>query len=222
MFIVLEGLDGAGKSTQLQLLETFYHDQGKKVKFIHFPRFDAPVYGGLIARFLRGDLGSNDIVSPFLVALLYAEDRKAAAPLMRRWMSQGYIVLADRFVYSNIAYQCAKFDDPEQQEELRRWILDTEYREFALPHPDINLFLDIPLSFVAAKLREPRSGEDRAYLNGKADIHEANLSFQARVREQYLGQAGRDAHFRIVDCSDGSGRAASSRAIFERILLHLK
>ena len=79
MFIVLEGLDGAGKSTQIAKLRDMFRAKGVESEYLHFPRFDAPVYGELIARFLRGDLGGVESVNPYLVALLYAGDRADAA-----------------------------------------------------------------------------------------------------------------------------------------------
>ena len=80
MLIVLEGLDGAGKSTQVRQLKKYLEERTGKLEYVHFPRYDAPVYGGLISRFLKGDFGSNDAVHPQLVALLFAEDRHGAAP----------------------------------------------------------------------------------------------------------------------------------------------
>ncbi|MCL1973333.1 MAG: dTMP kinase [Bacteroidetes bacterium] len=223
MFIVLEGLDGAGKSTQINYLQDFFKARGQKSKFIHFPRFDAPVYGSLMAQFLRGDLGRMDQVSPTLVALLFAEDRHHAAPQIREWIAQGYVVIADRYVYSNIAYQCAKVEEIEKQKILRDWILQTEFGDFNLPRPDLNLFLDVPLAFVAQKLGVPREGEDRAYLNGKSDIHEADLRFQERVRQVYIDQAYSDSRFCIIPCGDASGVMLPAADIFngirEKILL---
>lgn len=78
--IVLEGLDGAGKSTQIDLLQQLLASRGLRYEYLHFPRFDAPIYGELIARFLRGELGAVDAVDPYVVALLYA----ATAPTPRR------------------------------------------------------------------------------------------------------------------------------------------
>ena len=80
MFIVLEGLDGAGKSTQDRMLRQLLSERGVESEYVHFPRFDAPVYGELIARFLRGEFGGVNEVDPYLVALLFAGDR-AAAPM---------------------------------------------------------------------------------------------------------------------------------------------
>ena len=131
--IVLEGLDGAGKTTQTELLKERLESRGFRYEYLHFPRFDAPVYGGLIARFLRGELGGFDAVDPYLVALLFAGDRADAAAMIRKWLARGKYVLLDRYVNSNIAYQCAKVEGGEAREMLRRWILDLEYGHNAIP-----------------------------------------------------------------------------------------
>jgi len=214
MFIVLEGLDGAGKSTQIRYLQDYFQTRNQSLQFIHFPRFDAPVYGALIAQFLRGELGAIDTVSPQLVALLFAGDRHHAAPQIRQWLAQGYVVIADRYVYSNIAYQCAKVADVEQRKRLRDWILQMEYGDFNLPRPDLNLFLDVPIGFVAEKLSAPRDGEDRDYLNGKSDIHESNLSFQEKVRQVYLTQSATDPDFSVIPCGDEYGKMLGEEEIF--------
>lgn len=217
MLFVIEGLDGAGKSTQVRKLKSYLEKKCGRLEYIHFPRYDAPVYGDLISRFLRGDFGRIDDVHPQLVALLYAEDRHGAAPQMRRSIEAGIPVLLDRYVYSNIAYQCAKLDDPDARERLRNWIFRTEYGDFALPEPDLNLFLDVPIGFVEQSLSRQRDGEDRAYLEGGRDIHEASLAFQKTVREMYLAETRRDPRFRRIDCSDGDGRMLAPEAIFARI-----
>lgn len=221
-FIVLEGLDGAGKSTQVKKLTQFLTDTGKQCEFLHFPRFDAPVYGDLIARFLRGDLGSLEQVNPYLVALLYAGDRADAAPMIRRWLGEGRWVITDRFVYSNVAYQCAKVADAEQRDALRDWIIDLEFGYNSLPRPDISLFLDVPFRFTETKLTAHREGGDRDYLNGARDIHEQSLDLQRRVREAYLSCARTDDDLKIIDCSDSNGGMDTPDNIFDRILTALE
>ena len=177
MLVVLEGLDGAGKSTQVKKLRNHLESIFGEIEYIHFPRYDAPVYGDLISRFLRGDFGGNDTVHPQLVALLFAEDRHGAAPAMKEKLAEGGCVLLDRYVYSNIAYQCAKLKDGAEADALRDWIFNTEYGDFELPVPDLNIFLDVPIGFVESKLKSQRGGDDRAYLEGAQDIHEADIEF---------------------------------------------
>ena len=163
MLVVIEGLDGSGKSTQVKRLRSYLESRTDNLEYIHFPRYDSPVYGELIGKFLRGGFGSIDSVHPQLVALLYAEDRHGAAPQMRRTLDEGGIVLLDRYVYSNIAYQCAKIDDPQER------------------------------------------GDDREYLEGKTDIHEADIEFQKRVREVYVSQCEMDPDFIRIDCRSCDG-----------------
>lgn len=217
MLVVLEGLDGAGKSTQVKKLRNYLESLFGEIEYIHFPRYDAPVYGDLISRFLRGDFGDNETVHPQLVALLFAEDRHGAAPAMKEELSKGGCVLLDRYVYSNIAYQCAKMNDADEAERLREWIFNTEYGDFGLPVPDLNIFLDVPIGFVESKLKSQRGGDDRAYLEGAQDIHEADIEFQKKVRSIYRRQCELDPRFIRVDCSDEYGEMLPPGAIFAKV-----
>lgn len=217
MLVVLEGLDGAGKSTQVKRLRAYLESLFGSLEYVHFPRYDAPVYGDLISRFLRGDFGSNEAVHPQLVALLFAEDRHGAAPAIKQVLDNGGTVLLDRYVYSNIAYQCAKLSDNAEAERLRDWIFNTEYGDFDLPKPDLNIFLDVPIGFVESKLKADRGGEDREYLGGAQDIHEADIEFQKRVRAIYQRQCELDPKFIRIDCSDEYGEMLPPGAIFAKV-----
>ncbi len=217
MFIVLEGLDGAGKSTQIKLLRQMFSERGIETEYLHFPRFNAPIYGELIAKFLRGELGSLEEVNPYLVSLLYAGDRADASDMIRGWLAAGKAVVMDRYVYSNIGYQCAKITDAQERDRLRDWIIELEYDFNNIPRPDISIFLDVPFEFTVASLTNQRDGDDRDYLNGKSDIHESSLTLQQRVREVYIDVARCDQTLKIVDCADSKGSMATPDEIFERI-----
>ena len=226
MLIVLEGLDGAGKSTQVKLLKEYLIGKGVNLRYLHFPRYDSQPYGELIGKYLRGDFGSIEQVHPQIVALLFALDRMDASATIREWLAAGDCVLLDRYVYSNIAYQCSKImmqpqfaqNREELAKELRNWIFDTEYSKYGIPKPDLNLFLNVPIEFVDSKLKESRSGDDdRDYLNGKADIHEADIRFQMSVREIYLQQTEMDPGFVKVCCEDEQGKMLPPAQIFENI-----
>ena len=154
---------------------------------------------------------------PQLVALLFAEDRHGAAPEMKRTLQAGGTVLLDRYVYSNIAYQCAKLKSAEKADDLREWIFNTEYGQFDLPVPDLNIFLDVPIGFVESKLKSQRGGADREYLEGAQDIHEADIQFQIKVRDIYRKQCERDPKFIRIDCSDENGQMLPPDAIFAKI-----
>lgn len=217
MLIVLEGLDGAGKSTQVKMLREYLEKRCPELEYIHFPRYEAPVYGDLISRFLRGEFGDNTEVHPQLVALLFAEDRHGAAPLMKEALAAGKTVLLDRYVYSNIAYQCAKLKDTSAKARLRDWIFNTEYGDFELPVPDLNLFLDVPIGFVEKSLSSHREGTDRSYLEGSKDIHEASIGFQKDVRDMYVRETERDLRFLRIDCAAPDGSMLPPEAIFNKV-----
>ena len=221
MFIVLEGLDGAGKSTQIRMLRQLFADRGVESEYVHFPRFDSPVYGQLIARFLRGEFGGVQEVDPYLVALIFAGDRADAAPQIRQWLAEGKAVVLDRYVYSNVGFQCAKLPAGEERDRLADWIVNLEFGHNALPRPDLSLFLDVPFAFTERKLSEAREGDDRDYLQGGQDIHEASLQLQQDVRSVYLASAAKDPSLRVVDCSDASGAMESPEGIFANLRAEL-
>jgi dTMP kinase len=215
---VIEGVDGAGKSTQIKMLRDFFSNKGYSCEYLHFPRTETPYFGELIARFLRGEFGSLNEVDPYLVAMLYAGDRKDASDTIRKWLKEGKVVLLDRYTYSNIAYQCAKFNDTKSQSELMKWILELEFNHFAIPRPDLNIFLDVPFTFTEKKLSNSRIGDDRSYLNGTRDIHEESLIFQKNVRDIYFRVAQNDDRLALIDCSDKKGAILLPAEIFNMII----
>ena len=215
---VIEGVDGAGKSTQIKLLREFFSRKGFACEYMHFPRTEAPYFGELIARFLRGEFGTLNDVDPYLVAMLYAGDRKDAASIIKGWLTSGQIVLLDRYTYSNIAYQCAKLHGEKLQDDLMKWILNLEFEHFAIPKPDLNIFLDVPFAFTEKKLQDSRTGDDRSYLKGTKDIHEESMDFQRNVREMYLRVAKSDNRLAVVNCSKNSEEILSPERIFDLII----
>ena len=217
-FVVIEGLDGSGKSTQIKLLREYLVKQNIKHKYLHFPRTDTPVYGELIARFLRGESGDIKSVDPYLVALLYAGDRNDAKTIIKEWLMEGYFVLVDRYVNSNIAFQCAKLNSESERLQLKNWIIQLEYHYNQLPVPDLNIFLDVPFNFTENQLLKERKGKDRDYLNGRADIHEADLDFQKNVREVYLSLEGKDDKYKILNCSGTNQTMLIPNKIFKSIV----
>jgi dTMP kinase len=211
-------VDGAGKSTQIRLLKDFFTSKGYNCEYLHFPRTETPYFGELIARFLRGEFGSLNDVDPYLVAMLYAGDRKDASDMISNWLSEGNIVLLDRYTYSNIAYQCAKLQDLSNQDKLMDWILSLEFDHFAIPKPDLNIFLDVPFAFTERNLAKNRTGSDRDYLNGTRDIHEESMIFQKKVRDIYLRVSESDDHLAVINCSNSDGTMLTPSQIFDLII----
>jgi len=220
-FIAIEGLDGSGKSTQLNLLQQHLKERKIRYKYLHFPRTDSPVFGELVSMFLRGDLGSIDSVNPYLIALIYAGDRNDAKQMVEEWIKEGYLVIVDRYVYSNIAFQCAKLIEKNMQEKLAEWILNLEYNYYRIPKPELSIFLNVPFDFIKERLTEERKGDERSYLQGNQDIHEADLSFQEKVRQVYLHNIRKDANFSLIDCSR-EGKVLPPDKIFSKMVTILQ
>lgn len=217
-FIAIEGPDGVGKSTQIRLLSEHFQNKGVATRFIHFPRLNQGLFGAMIAKFLRGEFGAVESVHPQLVALLFSEDRKEFAPTITTWLQQGDCVLVDRYVYSNIAYQCAKIYEPTAKLALKNWILELEYGFNKIPKPDLTFYLDVPSKFTADSLRSKREGLDRIYLQGKDDIHEKDLNLQAAVRMEYENLVQTQTGFIRIVCYNGDGSMKTVEEIHQRIL----
>jgi dTMP kinase len=217
-FIVIEGMDGAGKSTQIDLLIAHFQAKGIETRFIHFPRHNDGVFGTLIARFLRGEFGEVKDVHPQLVALMFAEDRRDFASTLRAWLAEGHAVLCDRYVLSNIAFQCAKLSDPQAKAELRDWILDFEFNYNGIPRPDFSLYLSVPFAFTEQSLNARLAAQARAYLAGGQDIHEKDFSLQRAVKQEYETMVATDHSIIHVACNDAQDNMLPIAAIHARIL----
>ena len=217
-FIVIEGTDGSGKSTQTGKLTQYLKARGLRVKQFHFPSGEG-FYGRAINSFLKGDLGSAEEVDPYYVAFLFARDRVQMADRVRKWIEEYDIVLMDRYAYSNVAYQCAKLDQkPKEREKLYRWIVDMEFASGEIPIPDLCLYLGVPRAFSERKLTEERTGEDREYLEGGTDIHEQNLSLQQGVAGVYREMCREFDEMVYVECGDASGEMLKSDEIHQKIV----
>jgi dTMP kinase len=220
--ITLEGLDGAGKSTQIDLLIRYMKQEQIPFKFIHFPMLNKGEYGKLIAQFLRGEFGCVDQVHPQLVALLFAEDRNEHRQMLMNWLDEDYVILMDRYVHSNIAFQCAKTKKQEQKVQLKEWILNFEFEHNKLPKPICSMFLHVPFHQIKKSLQTERTGTDRDYLNGAVDIHEDSMDLQENVYHEYLKLIKTDPNFHEVVCFDEHDKWLSISKIHERVLNQIR
>jgi dTMP kinase len=197
--IVVEGLDGSGKSTQVELVKKYLEDNLIKYQFFHFPMYGHNEFSEVIAKFLRGEFGGVDDVDPYFVGNIYAMDRFKFLPDLAKALEENDVVLLDRYVFSNLAYQGAKLEGLDS-EKIKNWIYDLEFGFLQLPYPDLSIFFDVPMDVVHQRLLSKREGTDRDYLQGKQDIHEADIGFQTRVRENYLSLVGSN-NYKIIQCA---------------------
>ncbi len=144
MFIVLEGSDGSGKTTQFKLLTERLRAAGHEVDVYDFPRYNEPS-SYFVKRYLNGEYGPASEVSPYTASLFYALDRFEAAPLVRQSLADGKIVLSDRYTGSNMAHQGAKFTRPAEQRGFFMWEDSLEFQLLGIPRPNVNFFLRVPV-----------------------------------------------------------------------------
>lgn len=216
--ITIEGLDGSGKSTQIGLLTSKLTLMDIKFKFIHFPTLNIGVYGELIAEYLRGEFGSVSEVHPKLVALLFAENRNSYKNQILDWLNEGYLIILDRYVYSNIAFQCGKVGSLTERTSLKEWIVNFEYKINCIPKPNLSLFLNVPIDTVLDSLSKSRFGDDRDYLNGKIDIHEDSIELQKRVYNEYIDLINVQEDFILINCYSDNMKWFSPEEINNNII----
>lgn len=197
--ISLEGLDAAGKSTQIEKIKEYLELNSLKYEYFHFPMYGHNEFSDIISSFLRGEFGNIDDVDPYFVANIYAMDRFMFLPELNKALAENDVVLLDRYIFSNLGFQGAKLKGDESL-KIKTWIHKLEFGFLKLPYPDLNIFFDVPMDVVKERLESKRDGEDREYLQGKQDIHEADLDFQSRVRDNYLELAGA-TNYKIIGCA---------------------
>jgi dTMP kinase len=178
--IVLEGIDGSGKRTQLQMLLRALVQRGIPCLELGFPRYDG-FFGEMVARYLNGEFGPLSAVDPHFSALLFAGDRLEARRILEDALFEGRIVLADRYVASNLAHQGARVP-PEKRPEFISWLRKLEYEIYALPEEELVIFLRL-----AASEGQRRVGNKgaRSYTSMQRDLHEGDLSHLVLAAEVY-------------------------------------
>lgn len=195
--MVIDGLDGCGKSTQLNLLDEYLRRGGTAYKQISFPDYDQPS-SALVKMYLGGELGgSAAAVNAYAASSFYAVDRYASfTRFWREAYESGTPIVAARYVTSNAIHQMTKLPQ-EEWDAFLEWLEDYEYNKLGLPKPDAVVFLDMPIE-VSQRLMEQRYDGD----NEKKDIHERDLTYLYRCREAALYAAAKKG-WRVLACSDG-------------------
>lgn len=191
---VIEGLDGCGKSTQLEMLKS---KTGDNTRFISFPNYDS-ASGEIIKDYLSGRFAEeNGKAGAYTASSFYAVDRYISYKTdWEKDYQAGKTIIAARYTSSNAIYQMTKLDRAQWDEYLS-WLEDYEYDKFGIPRPDKVVFLDMPIE-VSQKLLSTRYGGNEE----KKDIHERNVDFLKACREAALYTAKQKGWF-ILPCSDG-------------------
>ncbi len=200
--IVIEGLDGGGKSTQTKLLEEKLGSMGEAFTHVKFPDYNSPS-SALVKMYLAGEFGDAAAAgNAYAVGTFYAVDRYASYEMhWKKDYESGKLIIADRYTTANLIYQLGKLPE-ERWEEYIAWVEDFEYGKLMLPKPDLILFLDMPIDVSQRLLSERYAGDE-----SKKDIHEADVAFLKRSYKSALFSAKKQG-WKIISCAEsGSPRS---------------
>jgi dTMP kinase len=205
--IVIEGNDGSGKATQATLLYEYLQTKKIAVKTIDFPRYTASFFGKFIARFLQGEFGKLEEINPYLISIVYAQDREEAKEEMEQWLSEGAIVIANRYVPSNLAHQSGRLPK-EKRAEFVKWDSELEYKINKIPQEDLTIYLHVP--FVVSQKLLATKGK-------KEDMVEKDTAYLQNSEDAYNGLAKQFSHWETIECVDNKRNMRSIDAIHSDI-----
>ena len=207
--IVIEGIDGSGKTTQANLLSEYLSAKGILNEVINFPRYEDNLYGKLIKRYLSGEFGSIADVNPYLMALAYAGDRALAKPLIENWLQSGKLIIANRYISANKAHLAANLPE-DKREEFMSWIEKLEYGTNKLLKEDLTILLNV----------DPKKGQKNV-AGGQVDIHEDDIKHLEEAAKIYLELANAEPNWKVVECMEG-GQMKDKEAIHKLVVEILK
>ncbi len=196
-FIVIDGTDGSGKATQTALLKKWLEYAGLAVETIAFPQYNTKS-AGMVEEYLEGKYGKAKDVSPYIASVFYAIDRYDASFKIKKYLREGKIVLADRYITSNLAHQGGKINNKLDRSAFYDWVRNFEYKLFNIPQPDAVLFLHVETE-ISQAMALMRQSED---WQGKTnDIHEKSINHLREAEKIYLELAGLYPEIMVIKCA---------------------
>jgi dTMP kinase len=203
-FVVIEGIDGSGKHTQIEMLSRALAEKKIAARQISFPNYHG-FFGKLVGQFLNGEFGALHAVDPHFSALLFAGDRLEASPGIRRDLEAGHILLADRYVASNLAHQGSRLK-AEKRDVFLAWLKQLEYEVYALPQEDLVIYLRVNPADAHRLVGEKGK---RDYTALRRDLQESDLAHLATASEVY-DQLARQPHWVTIRCQDAAANVLRS------------
>lgn len=228
--IVIAGIDGSGKSVQTDLLIKRLTMEGYPAEKISFPHYGKTFFSDMIVRYLRGEFGA---VNPFLSSLSYAGDRWECRQKICKWLTDGRIIISDRYTCCNKAHQGAKIEDKMERMAFFDWVNKLEHQVYNIPRPDLTILLlvDVKIarelidkrgagSYCSSDLSAPHAQVGVVDLTqGKGlikDIHETNTAYLRKVQEIYIELACIEKGWERIDCVE-NGRLLSKDKIAGKV-----
>lgn len=215
-FIVFEGIDGSGKSTQTKLLVQRLKKEGKKVVTFDFPQYGKKS-AGLVEEYLNGKYGSLKKVGPYQASIFYAADRYDASFAIRKALRQRTVIVSDRYIGSNVGHQGSKISSLPARKRFFSWLYDLEYNIFQALKPSRSFLLKVP-----PRVAQRLCGNKERRKTKKTDIHEENLEHLQNAERSYLHAASLfPKDFTLIECMEGN-KLLSPQKIHEKVWKEVK
>lgn len=170
--VVIEGLDGSGKSTQANLLKEYLNGRGIETYTLDLPYYNDPS-STLVKMYLGGEMGDKPSdVNAYAASTFYAVDRYAS---YKKYWEKEYnsdkITVANRYTTSNASHQMTKLDEKDWDNYLQ-WLFDFEYNKMGIPAPDCVVYLEMPVDISQKLLSKRYQGDEN-----KKDVHERDVEY---------------------------------------------
>lgn len=214
--VVLDGADGAGKATQAKLLVARLRLEGYRTETLDFPRYSQSIFGELIGECLDGGHGDFMNTDAKIVSALYALDRYHEKNTLLHWLSEGKLVILDRYVSANMLHQGAKLGSDDERREIFEWLRQVEYGLLGLPEPDIVFYLNTPFEY-RIQMLEKAAGEGKN--GGKIDVAENDILHQKAVTSCAKLLLAHEKNWKEVLCV-ASGNLRIPASIHDEIFFH--
>jgi len=180
-----------------------------------------PAYGeasaAMVEAYLNGDFGTNaEDINPFVASSFYAVDRFAHSHIIKQALSEGKIIIADRYVSSNLAHQGGKFINADERRAYMQWQYDFEHEKARLPKPTLNIILHVPTE-ISMQLVTDRGN--------KKDLHEKDEHHLRRAEETYLELAKLFPNTELIECCENNKlltREQIQELVWEKVQKMLK
>lgn len=202
--IVIDGTDGSGKATQVDLLVEHLKKDGHKVKIVDFPDYYSNFFGKFIGHCLSEQYYNFVKVHPKIASVLYAADRFESKNKIEKWLEEGNIVIANRYASANQIHQGGKITNTKKRAAFLEWLAEMEYEVFKIPRPNAVFYLSVPIPIVLKLIAERNGNSERGYLgkkkSQKEDVHEKDVKFLENSRKSALWLAKTQKGWIKIEC----------------------
>lgn len=223
--IVIDGTDGSGKATQVDLLAKRLTKEGYTVKLVDFPEYYKNFFGKFIGHCLSEQYYNWVNIHPKIASIAYAADRFESKEMIEGWLAKGYVVLANRYVSANQIHQGGKIANAKKRQSFMEWLDEMEHKVFKIPRPDVVLYLNLPIPTVLKLMQERNKKLKRKYLGKKKDVHESDQQFLENSRKSALWLSKNFSYFQKIDCASKEGilsRENIHEMVYEKVKKLLK